>query len=68
MGLLMTVKRREIRADTEMDTKTGCARSPDKSGEKTFLTDYEGTEMSREVKRASERPGGIIWLHKKYTL
>ena len=57
MGLLMTVKR-ERRVEVEMDAKMGVQRAPTNQ-EKTISHGlYKGTEMSREVKRASERRGG----------
>ena len=51
-----------------MDTKMGVQGAPTNQEKNISHGLYEGTEMSREVKRASERSGGIIWLHKKYTL
>jgi len=58
----------EIRAEVEKDTEMGVQGAPTNQEKNISLGLYKGTEMSREVKRASERPGGIIWLRKKYTL
>ena len=51
---------RKVRTEVETDMKMGVWGSPTNQKKNISHGLYKGTEVSREVKRASERPEGII--------
>lgn len=60
-GRLQTARgRKKIRAKAETDTKMGMRGALTNQKQNISQRLYKGTEMNREVKRAPERPGGIM--------